>query len=256
MENNKRSYYAIIPGNVRYDDNLTPNAKLLYGEITALCNERGYCWASNSYFAELYSVKNNAITNWVTQLKESGYIHVEYEYRKGTKQIAKRIITLMTTYSQKDRGVVTEECGGSHKKVSGYSQKGEENNTFNTTVNNTNNINNSNNNINNNKQTTFNKVENEFGRPLSPIEMETIKFWDEDYTEDMIDCALREAVLNSAFNFKYIEKILVSWEKKNLKTIADIQKYLKKFSERNDEPAEEKGLKDLPPVPLYNWANS
>ena len=46
-----KSYYAIIPANVRYDRRLTANAKLLYGEITALCNEKVYCWERNSYFS-------------------------------------------------------------------------------------------------------------------------------------------------------------------------------------------------------------
>src|SRR5690625_7071223 len=61
-ESLKKSYYAIIPANVRYDKNLTNGAKLLYGEITALCNQEGYCWASNSYFAELYQVSNVTIS--------------------------------------------------------------------------------------------------------------------------------------------------------------------------------------------------
>ena len=63
----KPSYYAIIPANVRYAD-ITPNAKLLYGEITALCSKEGYCWASNNYFAELYDVDVRTIKRWVSEL--------------------------------------------------------------------------------------------------------------------------------------------------------------------------------------------
>jgi len=95
MEETKKSYYAIIPASVRYDTNLTPNAKLLYGELTALSNEKGYCWAGNEYFANLYEVNKDAISKWVAQLKKYGYIGTELIYKKDSKQISKRHIYIL-----------------------------------------------------------------------------------------------------------------------------------------------------------------
>ena len=88
-------FYAIIPATVRYDNRIPANAKLLYGEITALCNERGYCWATNAHFAELYDVKNRSITNWLSALEEAGYIQREEIYEKGTKRVQERRIYIV-----------------------------------------------------------------------------------------------------------------------------------------------------------------
>ena len=93
----KKSYYAVIPANVRYDKRLTANAKLIYGEITALCNERGYCWARNSYFAELYNVSKKSVSIWINQLIEFGYIYSEIKYVEGTKEIENRYLKLTDT---------------------------------------------------------------------------------------------------------------------------------------------------------------
>lgn len=90
MEEQQNAYYAIIPANVRYDKDLAPNAKLLYGEITALCNEKGYCWASNQYFADLYHSSISAVQKWVSALVKKGYINLELVYKEGTKQILQR----------------------------------------------------------------------------------------------------------------------------------------------------------------------
>lgn len=46
----KSNYYAIIPAVVRYYNELTDKAKLLYGEITCLSSKEGYCFATNNYF--------------------------------------------------------------------------------------------------------------------------------------------------------------------------------------------------------------
>lgn len=95
MKDIHKSYYAIIPANIRYDTSVTPNAKLLYGEITALCNERGYCWANNEYFANLYGVSKVSISKWISQLVESGYINSIIEYKEGTKEILNRYLTIV-----------------------------------------------------------------------------------------------------------------------------------------------------------------
>lgn len=69
-----KSYYAVIPANVRYDKTLTPNAKILFGEITALFDENGCCYANNKYFAELYEVSETSVSKWIKQLTDRGYI--------------------------------------------------------------------------------------------------------------------------------------------------------------------------------------
>ena len=46
MRENGPGYWAVIPAEVRYDDALPANAKLLYGEISSLCDQKGYCYAS------------------------------------------------------------------------------------------------------------------------------------------------------------------------------------------------------------------
>ena len=84
------SYYSILTADVRYDKRLKPNEKLLFSEITALSNKRGYCNASNNYFAQLYDVTTVTASNWVNHLKDRGYIDVEMIY--DGKQIKERRI--------------------------------------------------------------------------------------------------------------------------------------------------------------------
>ena len=91
----KPSYYSVIPANVRYDTEITPNAKLLYSEITALCNEQGCCWATNEYFANLYGVSKTSISKWISSLIQKQYIYSETIYKEGTKEILNRYLTIV-----------------------------------------------------------------------------------------------------------------------------------------------------------------
>lgn len=69
----------------------------------------------------------------------------------------------------------------------------------------------------------YSVIEQEFARPLSPIEYETIKRWrDSKISDQMIKEALKEAVLNGVTSLRYIEKILSEWKKKGYKKPSDI----------------------------------
>lgn len=77
------SYYAILTADIRYNSNLSANAKLLYAELTALSQKEGYCWASNHYFAELYAVHKDTISKWVGELIKENLVSIEVHKDKG-----------------------------------------------------------------------------------------------------------------------------------------------------------------------------
>lgn len=77
----------------------------------------------------------------------------------------------------------------------------------------------------------FRVFENEFGRPLSPMEYETISGWiDQDrYPEELILLALKEAVFAGKVHFRYIDRILLEWSRNRVKTTEDVKAYAARF---------------------------
>nr|DAF76755.1 MAG TPA: replisome organizer protein [Caudoviricetes sp.] len=134
-----KSYYAIIPANVRYDEELKDKAKLLYGEITALTNEKGYCWASNNYFAELYKVNKSTISRLIKNLADEGYIKIELMYQ-GKEIIGRKIyLTSAIPIDKKINTPMQKSHEGVDEKINTpIDEKVKENNTlYNNTINNT-----------------------------------------------------------------------------------------------------------------------
>lgn len=107
----------------------------------------------------------------------------------------------------------------------------------------------------NKREETFNKIEVEFGRPLSPMEMQVVNDWfDKDhYSAEMIDLALREAVLNSARNWKYMDRILRNWQSHNLKSVEEIENYENQFekSRTKHEVSDNKTAISGPEIPVF-----
>jgi DNA-binding transcriptional ArsR family regulator len=98
----KPNYYAVIPSEVRYSKKLTPNAKLLYAEITALCNMNGKCTASTQYFCRVYEVSRGSIQNWLKMLEDNGYIERTVIFKQGSREIMARYIKLTDKGSLKN----------------------------------------------------------------------------------------------------------------------------------------------------------
>lgn len=109
------------------------------------------------------------------------------------------------------------------------------------------------------EETDFYTVfEQEFGRPLSPIECETIAMWlDHDGHEPiLIKAALREAVLSGKLNFRYVDRILLEWKKKGIKTIEQAKEQGLKFRNYQRSKNQNENQASTLSVPLYNWLES
>ena len=100
-EKEQPNYYAIIPATVRYDNNLKSAEKLLYGEITALANKNGYCYAKNKYFADLYNVTTVSVSRWISHLQEMGYIETEVVRNENKEIVSRKIYIPHIPYIQK-----------------------------------------------------------------------------------------------------------------------------------------------------------
>lgn len=110
--NDKPNYYAIIPANVRYDNNIKASSKLMYGEIVALSNKCGYCTATNSYFAKLYGVSNRSVSGWINELVEQGYIKSEMIKDEETLEIQERRLYLDIISPSEDKFYTPIEANG------------------------------------------------------------------------------------------------------------------------------------------------
>ena len=232
-----KSYYAIIPANFRYDEELPPNTKLLYGEITALANERGYCWASNEYFATLYKVNKKTISNWVSLLVKKGYIHSQIIYKESTKAVAERRLFIHPPIHEKMEGWEGNHGeGGKEKMDTPIHEIMEDNNTeFNNTFNNTDYLSSSlciSNNQGNtserkvkqddDKKIVFDFYQQNFGM-LSPYIIQQLDYWIEDLNPEVVRLALEKSLMNNVRNFNYTNRVLNDWKSKNVKTIEDVR---------------------------------
>lgn len=220
MEN--PNYYAIIPAKVRYDNDLKGNEKLLYGEITALSNKDGYCTATNTYFSKLYGKHKDTISEWISKLKQKGYIETEI-FKNSLGRVEERRIYPVGentyTYRQKHLYPIGENALGNITSINNKKEKEEDKI---------------------NLQEDFKKIiefyENNITL-ITPFVAEDIdKYLKQGVKAELIIEIMKEAVSRNKRNWKYIASILNSCIDNNIKTAKQFRISQEEFKSNKKTP--------------------
>ncbi|WP_253948802.1 DnaD domain-containing protein [Mammaliicoccus sciuri] len=97
----------------------------------------------------------------------------------------------------------------------------------------------------------FQEFESTFGRPLTPLEVQTLNHWiDTDkHSNELIMSALNEAHSLDKLSIKYIDRILLNWKKKNITTVESSKEESEKFNQTK------KVKQNVNLIPTFDWVN-
>ena len=119
----KLSYYVVIPMPIYDDETLKDSAKLLYGLISSLINEEGYCFASNEYLAKKRKTTPQNISRLLNELEKKEYIVIIYlrdgAIVKNRKIYINSRLTEMLTVNQNVKTTVNQNVKESNKAIKG-----------------------------------------------------------------------------------------------------------------------------------------
>ena len=234
------NYYSITPATVRYDGRLKANEKLLFGEITALSNMKGYCYSTNKYFSKLYNVATPTVSKWINHLKELGYVKVEMI--KDGKEIKERhLFPVVDPINKKINTPINEKVN------SPINKKVKENNT---SINNTS-INKSSSTAAESSQNAFELYQIVVGI-LTPMQSQNLSEYIRELSDDVVKFAIN-AMANQTEqrSFNYLNRILMKYEQLGINTVKKAEalekehqakkKPKKKVVKRQSKPSEEWG---------------
>lgn len=94
MSEIKREFKGVwIPREIWLSKDLNMTEKALLVEIDSL-SKLGECFATNKHFAEFLQISQNRVSVIISGLVERGYLENEIIYKKGTKQVDKRVLKI------------------------------------------------------------------------------------------------------------------------------------------------------------------
>lgn len=82
----ERNWFAVLTAQVLYDTKITDTQKILYAIVSNLTNATGYCYATNSYLADIMNCSQESIRRHLSALEGAGYINRRMTKNKGREQ--------------------------------------------------------------------------------------------------------------------------------------------------------------------------
>ena len=94
-----------IPAEILLNEDLSDKEKIILSMVLYLSEEKGSCFASNKYIANIVNVTHERVSKIISSLKDKGYVSVKLKYKTDRKEIEKRqiipIVENINRYSQK-----------------------------------------------------------------------------------------------------------------------------------------------------------
>ncbi len=236
MDDEKPSYYSIITADVRYDERLKPNEKLLYSEITALSNKYGYCTATNSYFSKLYRADKSTVSRWVSHLEKCGYVQVE-QTRDGKRIVQRKIYPVATPlltkksipYAQKDQYPIDKKVKGNITRVNTTSMNMRERIKQPLDTNN---------------ELSLLSWPDSLGAMTDPISKLLLDAFDQGMSADLIQKAIDiTKYADPGTPYGYLKSVLSDWLSQGIYTMQDWQQHQQKKQAAKH--------RDIPDIPIY-----
>ena len=198
--------------------------------ISSLCAEKGYCFASNQYLANLFDITDVSVSTKIKKLEQKGYISIEYEYR-GCEVVSRkiRLKNILIDDLKNFKSTIKENFKDNNTSIK-------------------NNI------IDNNKgEEIFDYYQQEIGQ-LTPRQYETLNTYIDKLDPLLIKEAINISVDNGAKNMNYLKAVLNNFIDKGYKYISDIETSVR--THKNSELEEDTTIDETTMQELDDFMNN
>ena len=218
---NKNKDYTVMSNYHFKEKNMSLKAKGLLSEMLSLPDNWDY---SINGLVAINKENESAIKSTLDELKEFGYLIITKKMPNETKSGRIEYIYDIFEESQKQeyKKQEVENLGVEFQQVENQVQYNTNNKILNNKV------------FNNKNNTTTDTIYDflqENGFILTPIQCEVVDTWEDN---ELTRHAIKQAVLNNKFNINYIDKIIYSYKKNNIKTVQQAIEREEEFNNKRD----------------------